>query len=177
MNTNHWYNMVNHIQKYINNIYCISSIADCSYSHAFFYANKATLASFFTGERWSVGCGKRTADIRQLLLQHRLPLSQVTKEAKEAKRQNRLVIHITTSRGRRTLLRRRPEDDEGTQLGREWNRTFIECETRAYIGVVDSRIRHIRRLPGDLAVAQYRNDPKPRGSARHESARITKHNN
>ena len=80
-------------------------------------------------------------------------------------------IGIVTSRGRRALLRRRPEDDEGTQLGREWNRTFIECETRGYIGVVDSRIRHIRRLP-DLAVAQCRNDPKPRGSARHESAQL-----
>ena len=32
----------------------------------------------------------------------------------------------------------------------------------------------IRRLP-DHAVAQYRKDPKPWGSARHESARITKH--
>ena len=94
-----------------------------------------------------------------------------------------LLVHTSspwyvtvTSRGRRALLRRRPEDDEATQLGREWNRTFIECKTRGYIGFVDSRIRHIRRLP-DLAVAQYRNDPKPRGSARHESARITKHNN
>ena len=86
------------------------------------------------------------------------------------------ILHIVTSCGRRALLRRRPEDDEGTQLGREWNRTFIECKTRGYIGVGDSRIRHIRRLP-DLVVAQYRNDPKPRGSARHESARITKQNN
>ena len=76
-----------------------------------------------------------------------------------------------TSCGRRALLRRRPKDDEGTQLGREWIRTFIECETRGYIGVVDSRIRHIRGLP-DLAVAQCRNDPKPRGSARHESAQL-----
>ena len=81
-----------------------------------------------------------------------------------------------TSCGRRALPRQRLEDDEATQLGREWNRTFIECKARGYIGVIDSRIRHIRRLP-DHAVAQYRNDPKPRGSARHESARITKHNN
>ena len=80
-------------------------------------------------------------------------------------------INTVTSCGRRALLRRRPKDDEGTQLGREWIRTFIECETRGYIGVVDSRIRHIRRLP-DLAVAQCRNDPKPRGSARHESAQL-----
>ena len=74
------------------------------------------------------------------------------------------------------LLWQRPEDDEATQLGREWNRTFIECKTQGYIGVVDSQIRHVRQLP-DLAAAQYRNNPKPRGSARHESARITKHNN
>ena len=84
--------------------------------------------------------------------------------------------NTVTSHGWRALLRRRPEDDEGTQLGRQWNRTFIECKTRGYIGVVDSRIRHIRRLP-DHAVARYRNNLKPQGSPRHESAQITKHNN
>ena len=75
-----------------------------------------------------------------------------------------------TSQGRHALAFRqswrRPVDGEGMQLGRECSRTFIECETWGYIGVIDSRIRHIRRLP-DLAVVQYQNDPKPQGSAWH----------